>query len=144
MWVAFATDAVYFFFTETRLVKVLTNVIHCKIYDFSHFFQYILVLFPTGDNIFFWWHWIFCKTNSFTKIHSVLYVKVIFSFRTKVWILLWSQKISRAIYSQNDFKLCNICRTILKSIYFELKYLWKLIVFRPKKVWISIRDKYQK
>lgn len=78
MWVAFATDAVYFFFTETRLVKVLTNVIHCKIYDFSHFFQYILVLFPTGDNIFFWWHWIFCKTNSFTKIHSVLYVKVIF------------------------------------------------------------------
>lgn len=140
MWVAFATDAVYFFFTETRLVKVLTIVIHCKIYDFSHFFQYILVLFPTGDNIFFWWHWIFCKTNSFTKIHSVLYVKVIFSFRTKVWILLWSQKFSRAIYSQNDFKLCNICRTILKSIYFELKYLWKLIVFRPKKVWISIRD----
>lgn len=129
-----------FFFTETRLVKVLTNVIHCKIYDFSHFFQYILVLFPTGDNIFFWWHWIFCKTNSFTKIHSVLYVKVIFSFRTKVWILLWCQKFSRAIYSQNDFKLCNICRTILKSIYFELKYLWKLIVFRPKKVWISIRD----
>lgn len=123
-----------FFFTETRLVKVLTNVIHCKIYDFSHFFQYTnrrqCFLLVTLD---------FCKTNSFTKIHSVLYVKVIFSFRTKVWILLWSQKFSRAIYSQNDFKLCNICRTILKSIYFELKYLWKLIVFRPKKVWISIR-----
>lgn len=129
----------FFFFTETRLVKVLTNVIHCKIYDFSHFFQYILVLFLTEDNFFLLVTLDFCKTNSFTKIHSVLYVKVIFSFRTKVWILLWSQKFSRAIYSQNDFKLCNICRTILKSIYFELKYLWKLIVFRPKKVWISIR-----
>lgn len=141
MWVAFATDAVaFFFFTETRLVKVLTNVIHCKIYDFSHFFQYILVLFLTEDNIFFWWHWIFARQIVLQKIHSVLYVKVIFSFLTKVWILLWSQKFSRAIYSQKDFKLCNICRTILKSIYFELKYLWKLIVFRPKKVWISIRD----